>query len=249
MRSLTVYSRLFSQSYLEPIKKAQLLTKQDIDAIFPTDDTLMLHTAILAELEIALAKPAEQQNVGEVFIKKVDYLKLYTHYCSIQEAGTALLKKLMHDNKKLSRALEDARHRPECNKLDLPSYLIKPVQRICKYPLLLREILKNLPPDHKDAKNLQAALTKVSEIVSLINERSRKSGSSGSGNKVQEILSQISFGATTTFQHRDSRKFVAEARVKMFTPKDGKLWGRQLFVFNDIVVVCVDFYFYFIFFI
>ena len=53
------------------MQKAQLLSKQEIDAIFPTEDTLMLHTAILAELEVALAKPAEKQNVGEVFIKKV----------------------------------------------------------------------------------------------------------------------------------------------------------------------------------
>ena len=31
----------------------------------------------------------------------------------------------------------------ECRNLDLNSLLIKPIQRICKYPLLLKEILKN----------------------------------------------------------------------------------------------------------
>jgi hypothetical protein len=35
-------------------------------------------------------------------------------------------------------ACQEVRMRPESRALDLGSFLIKPVQRICKYPLLVR---------------------------------------------------------------------------------------------------------------
>ena len=34
--------------------------------------------------------------------------------------------------------LEDCSRQPQCRNLDLPGFLIKPVQRICKYPLLIK---------------------------------------------------------------------------------------------------------------
>lgn len=34
--------------------------------------------------------------------------------------------------------LDDCSRSPECRNLDLPGFLIKPVQRICKYPLLIK---------------------------------------------------------------------------------------------------------------
>lgn len=54
--------------------------------------------------------------------------------------------------------------------MNLTSYLIKPVQRLCKYPLLVREILRSTPEDHPDYTKLQQALTKVETLVSNTNE-------------------------------------------------------------------------------
>lgn len=54
--------------------------------------------------------------------------------------------------------------------MNLGAFLIKPVQRICKYPLLLRELLKNTDDSHPDKESLQKALKAIENIVISINE-------------------------------------------------------------------------------
>lgn len=41
--------------------------------------------------------------------------------------------------------------------LGLQAYLIKPVQRLLKYPLLIREMLKYAPPDYRGREELELA--------------------------------------------------------------------------------------------
>jgi len=54
------------------------------------------------------------------------------------------------------------------------SFLIKPVQRICKYPLLIRELLRTTDEKHKDYKNLEAAYEKLEMVVTVVNEATRQ---------------------------------------------------------------------------
>ncbi|KAI8382977.1 hypothetical protein BD560DRAFT_385679 [Blakeslea trispora] len=57
---------------------------------------------------------------------------------------------------------------------DLGSLLIKPVQRVLKYPLLLREILALTPPTHDDYDNLLAAVKEIQDVADNINEIKRR---------------------------------------------------------------------------
>ena len=61
----------------------------------------------------------------------------------------------------------------ECRGLTLFSFLIKPIQRICKYPLLLRDLLKHTDNSHQDYNNLVQALQKIEEVVAYVNDRKR----------------------------------------------------------------------------
>ena len=47
------------------------------------------------------------------------------------------------------------------------------MQRLCKYPLLLRELLKSTDESHEDFADLTTAMEQVSNVVQYINERKR----------------------------------------------------------------------------
>lgn len=70
----------------------------------------------------------------------------------------------------------------------MQSFLIKPIQRICKYPLLLKELLKHTPDDHPDYEYLSKSCQSIEEIVKKINERKREKDNSFKINEIAENL-------------------------------------------------------------
>lgn len=64
--------------------------------------------------------------------------------------------------------------RGKTNYINLGSFLIKPVQRVMRYPLLLMELLGATPESHHDRPQLTQALQAVKEINVNINEYKRR---------------------------------------------------------------------------
>jgi hypothetical protein len=57
---------------------------------------------------------------------------------------------------------------------DLNSFLIKPVQRVLKYPLLLKELKNTTEPDHPDYAMLTDAIRRMKLVATAINEGKRR---------------------------------------------------------------------------
>ena len=57
---------------------------------------------------------------------------------------------------------------------DLPSLLIKPVQRLLKYALLLHAIIEETPDSHRDKDNLRRAKAMIEDVLRAINEGQRR---------------------------------------------------------------------------
>ena len=64
--------------------------------------------------------------------------------------------------------------REETNCFDIPSVLIKPVQRILKYPLLLNELHKCTEEGHEDKPDLILAIDLITNMATNINESKRR---------------------------------------------------------------------------
>lgn len=65
-------------------------------------------------------------------------------------------------------------HRGCTNYINLGSFLIKPVQRIMRYPLLLMELQGATPESHPDKNLIKDAVRAVKEINVNINEYKRR---------------------------------------------------------------------------
>ena len=64
--------------------------------------------------------------------------------------------------------------RADISCFNMGSILIKPVQRILKYPLILNELLKCTEEEHPDKKDLREAVALMSDVAAFINETKRK---------------------------------------------------------------------------
>ena len=58
--------------------------------------------------------------------------------------------------------------------IDLAGFLLTPIQRICKYPLQLQELLKTYESTDEAFLKVEAALATMKRLANIINERKRK---------------------------------------------------------------------------
>ncbi|KAM9324093.1 dynamin-binding protein [Gastrophryne carolinensis] len=121
-------------------------------------------------------------SVGLIFLEQRDELEaVYKEYCQNHEETIALLEAYEKDE-------QFQRHLHECietvkslyqewgrtNYINLGSFLIKPVQRIMRYPLLLMELVGATPDSHPDKNPIKDAVRAVKEINVNINEYKRR---------------------------------------------------------------------------
>lgn len=98
---------------------------------------------------------------------------MYSDYCNSHPMATATLQELYQFNN-YSKFFEACRLMRGLIEIPLDGYLLTPVQRICKYPLQLAELLKYSKADHADYNDIKEALEAMKGVAVLINERKRR---------------------------------------------------------------------------
>uniref|UniRef100_A0A3B4TAQ7 Rho guanine nucleotide exchange factor 38 n=1 Tax=Seriola dumerili TaxID=41447 RepID=A0A3B4TAQ7_SERDU len=151
----------------------------DIDRLFTNMETVCeVSAALLHRLHEAMADPdLEAVVIGNAVLTlaKAALEDVYKIYCYHHDDANMSLKSYEKEE-------EIKQHFTTCiiivvgkpNLLDMGSLLIKPVQRIMKYPLLLRELWQATPEDHPDYRPLQEAFTTAKIINVNINEFKRR---------------------------------------------------------------------------
>uniref|UniRef100_A0A8B9K3D2 Dynamin-binding protein n=1 Tax=Astyanax mexicanus TaxID=7994 RepID=A0A8B9K3D2_ASTMX len=167
--------RMCRKEIIEPLRKRQV-QNIDFDGLFGNIDSVIHLSQRLNETL------QDTDSIGQVFLDfKSELEEVYKVYCQNHDDAISLLETYEKDEsiqKHVLECLENLRaiYRGwgKTNYINLGSFLIKPVQRVMRYPLLLMELLNATPQSHHDRKQLEDAVLSVKEINGNINEYKRR---------------------------------------------------------------------------
>ncbi|XP_077408397.1 guanine nucleotide exchange factor DBS isoform X1 [Vanacampus margaritifer] len=208
-----------SMAHLIP---SMLLKKKDI--LFGNmSEIYQFHKrTFLKELEAYTNCP---ELVGRCFLERMKDLQIYAAYCQNKPRSESLW-----------RQCSDCAFFQECqkkleHKLGLDSYLLKPVQRITKYQLLLKELLK-YSKGCDGCDDLQEALSSILGILKAVNDSMHLiaiTGYEGNLSELGRLLMQGSFSVWT--EHKKGHAKVKD--LARFKPMQ-----RHLFLHEKALLFC-----------
>uniref|UniRef100_A0A7N6B0C1 DH domain-containing protein n=1 Tax=Anabas testudineus TaxID=64144 RepID=A0A7N6B0C1_ANATE len=168
--------------YLTPLQKESFLTPEELDVLFGNlGEMVEFQVEFLRTLEdgIKLVPDLDRLerveqfkkvlfSLGGSFLYYADRFKIYSAFCASHTKVPKVLAKAKTDPD--FKAFLAERNPRQQHSSTLESYLIKPIQRVLKYPLLLRELYSLTDPDSDEHYHLDVAMKAMNKVASHINE-------------------------------------------------------------------------------
>ncbi|XP_059502661.1 uncharacterized protein spata13 isoform X6 [Stegostoma tigrinum] len=138
------------------------------------EDIYKFQRKFLKDLEKLFNKDEPHlSEIGSCFLQHQEGFGIYSEYCNNHPSACVELANLMKQSK-YRHFFEACRLLQQMIDIAIDGFLLTPVQKICKYPLQLAELLKYTTPDHSDYENIRAAYEAMKNVAHLINERKRR---------------------------------------------------------------------------
>ena len=168
---------------------ASLMTQEEIDAIFvnwheisQANDKLLRALRVRKKTSKKNGGKFKQQHhpsgdiimIGDLLNENMPHFASYIRYCSCQLSAGQKLQRRLEQDPTFKEALQRCSQHPGVKGMPLSSFLLKPMQRITKYPLLIKQILKFTPDNHPDYENVKEAFEKAEELCVQVNEGVRE---------------------------------------------------------------------------
>ncbi|XP_018572239.1 uncharacterized protein LOC108911725 [Anoplophora glabripennis] len=243
------YSRdlqIILEEFYQPMLVAGLLTADQLSAIFLNVEELLENSQALAErlrdaVEIALEQGDDDLltvNIGKLFLEAAPMLHGFETYCIRQGAASLLLASLEKDKELLRIFLRVSQmENTMLRRMNLNSFLMVPVQRVTKYPLLLARLFKVTPAHHDTRDQLKEAQHKIELHLNHMNSETkdvpsklwrRIGSSSGRRSSAEMDLVNIKLRKIAVdvleWNHEEA-KFVLEGKLLFTQPSDNN-WRK-----------------------
>uniref|UniRef100_A0A8C5B549 FERM, ARH/RhoGEF and pleckstrin domain protein 2 n=1 Tax=Gadus morhua TaxID=8049 RepID=A0A8C5B549_GADMO len=200
------------------------------------DPIYEFHRGFLKELDQRLALwegrsnahvKGDYQRIGDVMLKNMTALKEFTGYLQKHDEVLTELEKASKRVKKLETVYKEFELQKVCY-LPLNTFLLKPIQRLMHFKLILERLSKHYPQDHPDHHDCSEALKEVAQIAA----------------QLQSSLIRLENFQKLTELQRDlvgvenltspGREFIREGCLYKLTKKG--LQQRMFFLFSDMLL-------------
>ncbi|XP_043557644.1 FERM, ARHGEF and pleckstrin domain-containing protein 2 isoform X3 [Chiloscyllium plagiosum] len=136
------------------------------------DPIYEFHRGFLKEVEQRLALwegrsnahvKGDYQRIGDVMLRNMCTLKEFTGYLQKYDEVLMELERATKQSKKLEGVYKEFELQKVCY-LPLNTFLLKPIQRLMHYKLILERLCKQYRPDHRDYSDCRNALKEVRDM-------------------------------------------------------------------------------------
>jgi RhoGEF domain/IQ calmodulin-binding motif len=213
----------------------ELLSGDECRLLFGQLRIIMGYNMVLLEqLEERVATWGPNSLLSDVFLALVPFMRTYSFYVQSYPEALALMTTVgaRPEWKKFERAtLRKWKMRNE----SLPSLLITPVQRVPRYQLLLRDLLKRTPDTHPDHANLLKTLSAIESTAEAINEVSNVADRMARVTQIAASIEGVPFPLLAA-----GRRFIRDGVLQRVLDGGDKETPAMVFLFSDTVVCCAE---------
>ncbi|XP_055118692.1 rho guanine nucleotide exchange factor 4 isoform X3 [Symphalangus syndactylus] len=216
-------------------KRADMFSEEQLRTIFGNiEDIYRCQKAFVKALEQRFNRERPHlSELGACFLEHQADFQIYSEYCNNHPNACVELSRLT----KLSKYVyffEACRLLQKMIDISLDGFLLTPVQKICKYPLQLAELLKYTHPQHRDFKDVEAALRAMKNVAQLINERKRRLENI---DKIAQWQSSIEDWEGEDLLVRSS-ELIYSGELTRVTQPQAKSQQRMFFLFDHQLIYC-----------
>ncbi|NXM14621.1 PKHG5 protein, partial [Ploceus nigricollis] len=267
IRNLKVITDLFL-SCLVNLQESGLLCEVDAERLFSNiGEIIRLHCKLWRSVMASVLAKARRTGA---LLDPIDFLdgfkmfgslfKPYVRYCMEEEGCMEYMRTLLRDSELFRTYVTWAEKQEQCSRLKLSDMLVKPHQRLTKYPLLLKSILKKTD----DPRARDAITTMISSVERFINDVNSRMRQRQERQRLDAILSRIDAyevveGSTDEVDKllkeflrldltapipgtspEDTRQLLLEGSLRMREGKDSKM-DVYCFLFTDLFLITKPF--------
>ncbi|KFV66598.1 FERM, RhoGEF and pleckstrin domain-containing protein 2, partial [Dryobates pubescens] len=200
------------------------------------DPIYEFHRGFLKEIEQRLSlwegknnasMKGDYQRIGDIMLRNMRALKEFTSYLQKHDEVLTELEKATKRLKKLEMVYKEFELQKVCY-LPLNTFLLKPIQRLMHYKLILGRLCKHYTAEHWDFADCRNALKEVTEMTSQLQH---------------SLIRLENFQKLTELQHdligidnltAPGREFIREGCLYKLTKKG--LQQRMFFLFSDMLL-------------